>query len=92
MAGTLAPQVAGQTVAAVGRNVRRWFKRALPKTTTQREARSLLEEKGWNFTIGGKHVIKMEKDGHRPVTLPHCNGNAYSVGLTARILKEAGLK
>jgi hypothetical protein len=33
----------------------------------------------------------MEKEGYRPITLPGCNGEAYSVGLTARIQKQAGL-
>lgn len=59
---------------------------------TQREAQSLLEKNGWVRTIGGKHVVKMEKSGCRPITLPSCNGNAYSVDLTSRILKQAGLK
>lgn len=74
--------------------VPRWFKkgRDLPKTMTQREAQSLLESKGWKRTLGGKHVVKMEKEGRRPITLPHCNGSAYSVDLTSRILKAAGLK
>lgn len=41
---------------------------------------------------GGKHVVKMEKKGYRPVTLPSCNGSVYSVDMTHRILKQAGLK
>lgn len=69
----------------------RWFKRkTLPKTMTQSEAQSLLEANGWICTQGGKHVVKME--GCRPVTLPRCNGAVYSVDLTSRILKQAGLK
>jgi hypothetical protein len=73
--------------------VGRWSKKsALPKTMTQREAQSLLEANKWVCTQGGKHVVKMEKEGRRPITLPSCNGGMYSVNLTARILKQAGLK
>lgn len=75
-------------------DVRRWFKRQreLPKTMTQRQAQSLMESDGWKRTLGGKHVVKMEKEGHRPITLPICGGEVYGVNLTARILKQAGLK
>lgn len=75
--------------------MQRWFRRGrknTPKTMTQREAQSLMEEHGWKRTLGGKHVVKMEKEGRRPITLPHCNGGVYSVDLTSRILKQAGLK
>lgn len=51
-----------------------------------------MEDHGWIRTLGGKHVVKMEKEGCRPITLPHCNGGAYSVDLTSRILKQAGLR
>lgn len=70
----------------------RWWNKPLPKTMTQREARSLLEANGWNCTDGGKHAIKMEKEGWRPVTLPHHRGEKYSLALTHAILKQAGLK
>lgn len=59
---------------------------------TQREAQSLLEANGWICTTGGKHVVKMEKEGCRPITLPHNHGEVYPVGLTQTILKEAGLR
>lgn len=59
---------------------------------TQREAQSLLEQNGWIRTLGGKHVVKMEKEGQSPITLPSAHGNAYSVGMTHSILKQAGLK
>ena len=72
--------------------MRRWFKKGLPKTMSQREAESLLRENGWKRTQGGKHNVKMEKEGQRPVMLPKCNGAQYSVDLTARIFKQAGLK
>lgn len=59
---------------------------------SQKEARSLMEAHGWKCTLGGKHVVKMEKEGHRPVTLPHHGGSQYGPGLTDAILKQAGLK
>lgn len=64
----------------------------LPRTLNQRLAKRLLEENGWTETLGGKHVVKMEKPGHRPITLPHHRGADYSPGLTAAILRQAGLK
>jgi predicted RNA binding protein YcfA (HicA-like mRNA interferase family) len=75
-------------------DVPRWFKRRqqIPRTMNQREAQALLESNGWKRTLGGKHVVKMEKEGRRPITLPSCNGEQYSVGLTSRILTQAGLK
>ena len=59
---------------------------------TQREAQSLLEAHGWTRVQGGKHVVKMEKEGERPVTLPAHQGKPYSVGLTSQILQQAGLR
>ncbi len=64
----------------------------LPRVLSQRTARKLLEEHGWTQTIGGKHSVKMTKPGHRPITLPRHRGSDYSPGLTAAILREAGLK
>lgn len=43
---------------------------ARPKTLNQRTAKALLEADGGEQTIGGKHVVKMEKAGRRPITLP----------------------
>jgi predicted RNA binding protein YcfA (HicA-like mRNA interferase family) len=64
---------------------------ALPKTISQKSGRKLLEGHGWAKTQGGKHNIKMEKIGERPITLPKHRGQEYSVDLTRRILKQAGL-
>jgi predicted RNA binding protein YcfA (HicA-like mRNA interferase family) len=61
------------------------------KPLNQKRAQKRLEEQGWMKTQGGKHVIKMEKAGKRPITLPHHKGQDYSKGLTAAILKQAGL-
>jgi len=62
-----------------------------PKLLDQRSARRLLEQHGWEMTTGGKHVVKMEKEGQRPITLPYHRGQTYSRGLTAAILRQAGL-
>lgn len=65
---------------------------ALPRTMNQREAQALLESEGWITSQGGKHVVKMAQAGHRPITLPKHKGEQYSRDLTARILRQAGLK
>ena len=41
-----------------------------PRALNQRSMRKLLEANGWVATVGGKHVVKMEKPGRRPITLP----------------------
>lgn len=64
----------------------------LPKVATQKELQALLEANGWTKTVGGKHNVKMEKLGERPITLPMHKGAKYGVGLTAGILRQAGLK
>ena len=58
----------------------------------QKKARRLLEENGWIMTAGGKHSVKMEKQGERPITLPIHKGRDYSKALTAAILRQARLK
>lgn len=58
----------------------------------QREAQRLLEIYGWTRTAGGKHGVKMVKEGRRPITLPHHRGQDYSAGLWASILRQAGLR
>ncbi len=63
----------------------------VPKTVNQKEAQTLLEQHGWVKTRGGKHNVKMEKDGERPITLPHHRRQQYSKDLTCRILKQAGI-
>jgi predicted RNA binding protein YcfA (HicA-like mRNA interferase family) len=62
------------------------------KLLNQKSARRLLEQHGWAMTRGGKHVIKMEKAGERPITLPHHHGQDYSKGLSQAIRKQAGLQ
>jgi len=59
----------------------------------QRSMKRLLEANGWTETLGGKHVVKMTKPGHRPITLPHDKGGGgYPVGLTIAIMRQAGLR
>jgi predicted RNA binding protein YcfA (HicA-like mRNA interferase family) len=62
-----------------------------PKTLNQRGMKKLLEANEWVETVGGKHVVKMEKPGHRPITLPANKRRDYPPGLRAAILKQAGL-
>jgi predicted RNA binding protein YcfA (HicA-like mRNA interferase family) len=58
----------------------------------QKAAQRLLELHGWTRTLGGKHVVKMVKPGHRPITLPHHGGKDYGKGLSAAIRRQAGLE
>jgi predicted RNA binding protein YcfA (HicA-like mRNA interferase family) len=62
-----------------------------PKALNQRSMKKLLEAHGWVETVGGKHVVKMEKPGKRPITLPANKRRDYPPGLRAAILKQAGL-
>ena len=64
-----------------------------PARHNQRSMKRLLEANGWTETAGGKHVVKMTKSGHRPITLPHDkSGGGYPIGLAMAILRQAGLK
>jgi hypothetical protein len=45
----------------------------------------------WVATVGGKHVLKMEKAGKRPITLPANKRRDSPPRLRAAILREAGL-
>jgi predicted RNA binding protein YcfA (HicA-like mRNA interferase family) len=65
--------------------------KSLPRVLNQKTARALLESEGWTKTEGGKHQVKMEKAGCRPITLPDHKRRDYPVGMTRAILKEAGL-
>jgi predicted RNA binding protein YcfA (HicA-like mRNA interferase family) len=62
------------------------------KTLNQKAATRLLEQNGWRRARGGKHQVKMMKPGSRPITLPAHKGGDYSRGLTAAILRQAGLR
>ena len=67
-------------------------KNRLPRVLNQKSAKELLERNGWTETLGGKHNVKMEKPGQRPITLPKHRGQDYSRGLRDAILRQAGLK
>lgn len=64
---------------------------AAPKTINQKSGQKLLESVGYVRSKGGKHVVKMVKDGERPITLPMHHGQEYSKDLTRAILKTAGI-
>lgn len=61
-------------------------------TLNQKKAIKLLKENGWTQARGGKHQVKMTKEGHRPITLPQHKGRDYQPGLRSAILKQAGLQ
>jgi predicted RNA binding protein YcfA (HicA-like mRNA interferase family) len=61
------------------------------KLRTQKEWVKVLQRRGWNLERGGKHVVKMTKEGCRPITLPMNKGKPYPKGLNAAIRREAGL-
>lgn len=63
----------------------------LPRLLCQRTAIKVLGAAGWVQARGGKHVVKMRKPGHRPITLPAAHGEDYSLGLTRSIYRAAGL-
>lgn len=66
-------------------------RRGLPRLLSQRTAVRLLAREGWALSRGGKHAVKMRREGRRPITLPHAHGETYSRGLTLAIYREAGL-
>lgn len=55
---------------------------------SQTTAKKFAEEIGWTETQGGKHSVKMEKPGCRPVTLPHHGGKQWGKDLSARVRKQ----
>jgi predicted RNA binding protein YcfA (HicA-like mRNA interferase family) len=61
-------------------------------TLSQKKAIKLLKENGWTQARGGKHQVKMTKEGRRPITLPQHKGRDYQPGLARAILKQAGLQ
>lgn len=60
-----------------------------PKPMNQANAIDYLTALGWIRTIGGKHNVKMEKPGHRPITLPMHKGRDYGPQLRSMILRQA---
>jgi predicted RNA binding protein YcfA (HicA-like mRNA interferase family) len=60
----------------------------MPNVLNQKAAQRLAEENGWCRTQGGKHNVKMEKPGFRPVTLPQHGGQDYGKDLSSRIRRQ----
>jgi hypothetical protein len=58
---------------------------------TQTQWMGLLRSDGWRREAGGKHQVKMTKQGMRPVTLPDNHRRAYSKGFEAQLRRETGL-
>ena len=63
----------------------------MAKLLNQKRAIKLLKSQGWAQKIGGKHVVKMVKEGERPITLPTHRGADYSPGLTRAICRQANI-
>ena len=62
------------------------------KRHTQKELIKKLKENEWTQSVGGKHQVKMTREGHRPVTIPEFKGETLPVGLSQAILKQAGIE
>ena len=62
------------------------------KRYTQKALSKMLREHGWEQSIGGKHQVKMIREGQRPVTIPEFKGETLPVGLSQAILKQAGIE
>ena len=55
---------------------------------TQSQWIQLLRRDGWRQEAGGKHQVKMTKQGRRPITLPDNHRRAYSKGFEAQLRRE----
>jgi len=62
----------------------------MAKLLNQKSAIKLLKQHGWTQTVGGKHNVKMVREG-KAITLPQHKGRDYSLDLTRAILKQAGI-
>jgi predicted RNA binding protein YcfA (HicA-like mRNA interferase family) len=62
------------------------------KRYSQKELIKKLKEHGWTQSTGGKHQVKMTRQGSRPITIPEFKGETLPVGLSAAILKQAGIE
>jgi predicted RNA binding protein YcfA (HicA-like mRNA interferase family) len=59
---------------------------------TQKELVKRLSKEGWKREAGGRHQVKMTKEGRRPVTIPEYRGETLPVGLSQAILRQAGIE
>jgi len=62
------------------------------KRYTQKTLIKMLKDQEWERSVGGKHQVKMTREGHRPVTIPEFKGETLPVGLSQAILKQAGIE
>ncbi|MPZ71184.1 MAG: addiction module toxin, HicA family [Actinobacteria bacterium] len=62
------------------------------KRYKQKQLIKTLKQHGWEQSVGGKHQVKMIREGHRPVTIPEFKGETLPVGLSQAILKQAGIE
>ena len=62
------------------------------KRYTQKTLIKMLKEHGWEQSVGGKHQVKMTREGQRPVTIPEFKGETLPIGLSQAILKQAGIE
>lgn len=58
---------------------------------TQAQWIKLLRDDGWKQETGGKHQVKMTRQGRRPITLPDNHRRTYSKGFEAQLRREARL-
>ena len=69
-----------------------WVATLMRGTLNQKKAIKLLKANGWTRARGGKHQVKMIKQGCRPITLPQHKGRDYPIGLAEAIIKQARLR
>lgn len=62
------------------------------KRYTQKALIKMLKKHGWEHSVGGRHQVKMVREGQRPVTIPEFKGETLPVGLSQAILKQAGIE
>lgn len=60
-----------------------------PRVLSQSVAQAWLESRGWTMERGGKHSVKMVKQGCRPITLPMHKGEDYGKQLRGAIVRQA---
>ena len=48
------------------------------KRYTQKALIKMLKDHGWERSVGGKHQVKMTREGHRPVTIPEFKGETLA--------------
>jgi len=64
-----------------------------PNVLSQGTAEKFLEGMGYRRAKKSKqHAVKMVQDGKPPITLPYHRKGDYGKGLTADILRQAGVK